>query len=90
MRFILPLIALAALVLPSVSAPEPRDRDVAREVERHINLARTDHCQQKRYGQKRIAQHKIGHHADKLPIPRDLHALGQQRGGQGGGGAPFE
>lgn len=36
------LIALAALVLPSVSAPEPRDRDVAREVERHINLARTD------------------------------------------------
>ncbi len=36
------LIALAALTLPPVSAPEPRDRDVARDVERHINLARTD------------------------------------------------
>lgn len=36
------LIALAALVLPTVSAQEPRDRDVAREVERQINLARTD------------------------------------------------
>ena len=36
------LIALAALILPPASAPEPRDRDVAREVERQINLARTD------------------------------------------------
>ena len=36
------LIALAALILPPVAAPEPRDRDVAREVERQINLARTN------------------------------------------------
>lgn len=35
------LIALA-LLIPAAPPPEPRDRDVARAVERHINLARTD------------------------------------------------
>ncbi len=34
------LIALVLLIAPP--APEPRDADVARAVERHINLARTD------------------------------------------------
>lgn len=62
------LIALAALILPPVSAPEPRDRDVARAVERHINLARTDPAGYAR----RLREHRAFYDGDVFRDPDGL------------------
>lgn len=69
------LIALAALILPPVSAPEPRDRDVARDVERQINLARTDPAAYAR----RLREHRTLYDGDVFRDPDGL-AIRTQEG----------
>lgn len=69
------LIALVALILSPVSAPEPRDHDVAREVERHINLARTDPVGYAR----RLREHRAFYDGDVFRDPDGI-AIRTQEG----------
>lgn len=68
------LLALAALILPPASAPEPRDRDVARAVERHINLVRTDPAAYAR----RLREHRALYDGDVFHDPEGLSIRTQE------------